>query len=328
MKIITTFLRMIRYKSALVLIIFMLLSILVHDLSGRSLFGVEVIWMILSFLCMYACAAFINDLADVVIDKINLKGYKDRPLVTGAVTSKAMLFLAIGSAVAAVLFARLASLVTGVIAALGILLNIAYSVKPLRISYRPALTPFYLTFCYVAIPFAAGFSISGARQVQWIYFVAFYLLFLGRISLKDLRDRKGDAAVGKPTLVLKYGKRTVVTLSTLAICGGSILLMTKSNIELRGIIFIFWMLLMVVEYKILTAKTESLELLSVGYGARMGNGLLFAMFGTQLLVLQGATLDDMIVFYLLLITVYGWMFVAYVRTPQLFYFGKQRVRVV
>lgn len=327
MQLLITFLRMIRYKSALVLVIFMLLSIQVHDPSGKSLFTLRVVWMILSFLCIYACATCVNDLADEAIDEVNLKGHKDRPLVTGAITPRMMWFLAIVSGLIAIIVAGQDGIVTACIAAIGMVMNIAYSVRPFRISYRPILTPFYLTFCYVAIPFAAGFAISGANRVQWMYASAFFFLFLGRISLKDLRDRKGDAMAGKPTLVLKYGKSLVASLSATAICIGSTLLIIQSRIDLCGIIIAFWLSLMVVEYKIVTAKTELLELLSVGYGARMGNGLLFAVFGSFLLTTENATPYDMALFYLLLIAVYGWMFVAYEHTPQLFYYGENKIRV-
>lgn len=304
----------------------MMLSIVVHDPTIKSLFSLNIFWTVLSFLCMYACAAFINDIADVAIDRINLKGHKDRPLVTGAITTKSMIGFAFITATMAIAFALVVGLPVAEIVAIGIVLNIAYSVKPLRISYRPFITPFYLAFCYVGVPFAVGYFISGAGVVQWMYFAAFYFLFLGRISLKDLRDRKGDAAVGKPTLVLLHGKKAVVALSTTAISVGTLFLITKSDVEFIGVAILFWASLAIVEYKLLTAKTELLELLSVGYGARMGNGLLFALFGSFLLISQGASANDIVLFYTLVIAVYGWMFVVYVRTPQLFRFGTRQVK--
>jgi 4-hydroxybenzoate polyprenyltransferase len=53
---------------------------------------------------------------------------------------------------------------------------------------------------------------------------ALYLLFAGRIVLKDFRDRVGDAAYGKPTFLLLYGKRATCLVSAGAICAGDALL--------------------------------------------------------------------------------------------------------
>lgn len=331
MKYLRLFIHMTRYRSALVLVLFMMLSLLIHNDTGRSLFSWQATIMGLCLVLVYTCATCVNDLADWKIDAINLGGHADRPLVTGENTRRELVVLAVLCAIVALALAGFIGTIAVGVVTIGLILNTIYSLRPFQVSHRALLTPFYLAFCYVFTAYGGGYAVASAHNnltFNVTYFVAFYLLFLGRISLKDFRDRKGDAAVGKPTLILKYGKRMVTLLSTAALMSGSSVLIvaTWSYPFVWVVIAVFTIFLLTVEYKLWKSKKELLELLSVGYGARIGNGLLFAVLGTLLLTMQHAQISDIMLFYILLIGMYSWMFWQYIQSPELFYFGKRKVK--
>ena len=67
---------------------------------------------------------------------------------------------------------------------------------------------------------------------------ALYLLFVGRIVLKDFRDREGDAAYGKSTFLLKCGKPATCLASFGAVCAGDALLASALADRLRLALFL------------------------------------------------------------------------------------------
>lgn len=321
---------MIRYKSALVLLLFLLLGSMVHDHSLVSFLRVSSLLTALAIVSVYVCATCINDLADWEIDSINLQGHKDRPLVTGEGNRQDLIVLSIFTSVTAIGLAAFVNRLTLAAVIVGIILNASYSLPPFRVSYRAVVTPFYLTLCYVVVPYVAGYGIVLSEKVvtfNWLYLVSFYFLFLARICLKDFRDRKGDMLAGKPTLILTHGKKIVCYISVSSAFLGGLLLILLSTREptLQWLLALFIASLLAIEYRLYTAKTESLELLSIGYGARMGNGILFSLLGTFLLRAQHAQLADLLIFYGSIAMIYGWLFWEYVKHPETFYFGNKKV---
>jgi 4-hydroxybenzoate polyprenyltransferase len=140
------------------------------------------------------------------------------------------------------------------------MMNTVYSLRPVQISHRAVITPFYLAFCYVLVSYLAGYAVTLGtdQEFNWLYFVAFYFLFLARISLKDFRDRKGDAQAKKPTLILKYGKKiNIVCLlsSTSLLVGGMCLLFAVGNRPYLQIVIVMLLLsLLIIEYKLLQPR--------------------------------------------------------------------------
>lgn len=330
MRYLHLFLHMTRYKSALVLVLFMLLSIMVHGHTLISLLGLPSVLGALALVLVYVSATCINDLADWEIDAVNLQGHADRPLITGEGSRRDLIVLLTGTTAVAIGLATLISPIVLAAVIAGLILNALYSLPPVQVSHRALLTPFYLALCYVLVPYTVGYGIAahgGSVSFNWQYLVVLYFLFLARICLKDFRDRKGDALAGKPTLILIYGKKTVCGLSAGSVLVGGLGLIALSVHEpfLQGLLALFILSVLVVEYKLYTAKTESLELLSIGYGARMGNGMLFAVLGTFLLRIQGISTADLLVFYGSLVAMYGWLFWLYIKHPETFYFGKKKV---
>lgn len=164
----------------------------------------------------YIAGAAFNDYADYEIDKINLKGDKQRPLVAGLVTKRQLLNIGIGTSVASAVCAVLT--MTPAIALLfGVLLlfNVAYSLPPIKISHRGGLAPLILPLGYIILTVCSGMIIGKAplNLASALVVAGMYVHFLSRIILKDHRDVKGDKKMGKKTLVLTYGNRPVVLVS-------------------------------------------------------------------------------------------------------------------
>ena len=88
------------------------------------------------------------------------------------------------------------------------MIGIAYSLRPVRLSYRTYLAPLALAVAYVAVPYLLGAVATGRGLTPATPSLvgALYVLFVARIVLKDFRDREGDALYGKPTLLLRFGK--------------------------------------------------------------------------------------------------------------------------
>ncbi|HEX3082754.1 MAG TPA: UbiA family prenyltransferase [Candidatus Saccharimonadia bacterium] len=174
----------------------------------------------------YVHATSLNDLSDYAIDQINLKSDPDRPLVTGGM-SRRVLVLTAGLATAVTLAAAYALGPRAVIlAGLLLVLNIVYSLPPLRVAGRGALALVLLPVGYVAYTMTLGaVAAGGPLTAGFGQLVAVcYAQFVARVSLKDYRDVLGDAKFGKRTFLLRHGSNAVIALAlsghTLAGIGG------------------------------------------------------------------------------------------------------------
>ena len=125
------------------------------------------------------------------------------------------------------------SLAAGLTAAgimtLSVAIGVLYSLPPARLSYRTFLAPLTLAVAYVGIPYWVGVVAVGDGLRMWDLplLASLYMLFAGRIVLKDFRDREGDALYGKPTFLLRYGKRATCLASLCAVCAGDALLVVS-----------------------------------------------------------------------------------------------------
>ena len=162
----------------------------------------------------YANATAVNDLSDEQTDAINLAGDPSRPLVSGIAGRRQVRAVAIGTGLACVA----ASAAVGVWAAAASVamvgLNVVYSTPPARVSSRGALAQALLPLEYCAYPAAlVAFACGG---VTWTYVsvvASMYLIFVGRVFLKDIRDEAGDRATGKRTYVVRHSKRAAIVQS-------------------------------------------------------------------------------------------------------------------
>jgi len=147
---------------------------------------------------------------------------------------------------------------------------------------------------------------------------ALYLLFAGRIILNDFRDREGDAAFGKPTFLLKYGKKATCLLSLCAVLSGDAFLAVSlaERWWLAALLQPYIVGIAIMLYRLYRADGRKDEQISIGVGARMGNGLLVTLLGVLILANQHAGGTTQAVFGLALTALYLLNFIDFLRHPE------------
>lgn len=167
---------------------------------------------LLAIAAWYVNATCVNDLADEEIDKVNLRSDKQRPLVDASGSRRQLIALAVISAVVAVSSAYLVQPSGAFMVAVALLLNLAYSLPPIRVSYRGFLAPMLLPLGYVGLTFLLGAGLHDFRldSADWLVFAGLYVSFIGRLLLKDFRDVEGDRRFGKRTFLVRHGPVTTV----------------------------------------------------------------------------------------------------------------------
>jgi 4-hydroxybenzoate polyprenyltransferase len=309
--------RMLRYRVALMLWLFMLLGAAFED--GLPSFSWGYAWASLALASSYVAATCLNDVADQDIDLVNHPRDQGRPLVTGDATVRDLSMLhrvaALLTVVAAVPLGR-QGLAVGIVS-LGI--GHAYSLSPVRLSYRTYLAPLVLAVAYVLVPYAFGVLAAGrhATPADAVFAAALFALFVARINLKDFRDRAGDALFGKPTFLLRFGKPATCTVSLLALVVGDVLLLAavRPSPAVGVLLELFvaavaWMLLV-----LWRSEPPRAEQVAIGIGARMGNGLLVVVLAWLVLTGAGATAPEAFGLSAALATLFGLGFAGLVRRP-------------
>ncbi len=156
----------------------------------------------------------VNDYSDREIDKVNLKNAADRPLVTQDINTKQLWVINILSAL---LILVVSLFYGGDVLILGvaiILIDYAYSLKPVRMTNRTIISPILLSISYVYYSFSIGFlSVFSHRSFPWLLTVGLTIGFFARLLLKDFRDKKGDKKFGKITFLLRYGQQATCVTS-------------------------------------------------------------------------------------------------------------------
>jgi chlorophyll synthase len=318
MKMLALYWSLLRYRVAVMIVLFMLLGAAWH--GELTSIDALVLLMILALASSYVSATSINDIADREIDEINHPGDKGRPLVTGAAGTTDLWVLFGVSSVLAVALGLAAGPGAAGIMLLSVAIGALYSLPPARLSYRTFLAPLTLAVAYVSIPYWAGVVAVGEslRTSDLPLMAALYLLFAGRIVLKDFRDREGDAAFGKPTFLLKYGKRATCLASLCALCAGDALLVASlaDNWWLAALLQLYVASIAIMLYRLYRVGSRKDEQLSIGVGAKMGNGLLVTLLGALILSNQGADWATQSIFGLALAAIYTLNFIDFLRHPE------------
>jgi 4-hydroxybenzoate polyprenyltransferase len=318
MKMLTLYWSLLRYRVAVMIILFMLLGAAWH--GGLTAIDPPVLLMILALASSYVSATSVNDISDRKIDEINHPGDRGRPLVTGAARTADLWILFAVSSVLAVAVSLAAGPAAAGIMLLSVVIGVAYSLPPAKLSYRTFLAPLALAVAYVGIPYWVGVVAVGGRlsTSDLPLMLALYLLFAGRIILKDFRDREGDAAFGKPTFLLKYGKRATCLLSLCAVCAGDALLVVSlaERWWLAVLLQPYIASIVIMLYRLYRMNSRKDEQLSIGVGAKMGNGLLLTLLGALILANQGADWATQLIFALALTGLYMLNFIDFLRHPD------------
>jgi 4-hydroxybenzoate polyprenyltransferase len=283
------FLRMLRWRVAVTLWFFLLIG---AAAQGPLRPDVALLLATLSLAASYVVATTVNDIADRDVDRINHPRDAGRPLVSGSATERDLWRT---NAVAAPLALAAAAVAGGpllAVSAVSLAIGYGYSLRPVRLSYRTWLAPVVLAVAYAIVPYALGLLAAGGRvdRLDILLCAALYALFLARINLKDFRDRAGDAAYGKPTLLLAHGKRVTCVVTGVAVVagcgtlvaalGGGVGVVSVVSLLAAGIL---WML-----GRLWRASEPRAEQIAIGLGAKMGNGLLACTLAWLVLEAQGA----------------------------------------
>jgi 4-hydroxybenzoate polyprenyltransferase len=310
--------RMLRYRVAVMILLFMLLGSAWH--GGLRTLDAPVLLVALALASSYVCATSVNDISDREIDKINHPGDDGRPLVTGAARTGDLWTLFGVSSVLAVALSLTVSLTAAGIMTLSVAIGVLYSLPPARLSYRSFLAPLTLGVAYVGIPYWVGVVAIGDGLRIWDLHLlaALFLLFAGRIILKDFRDREGDALYGKPTFLLRYGKRATCLASLLAVCAGDAFLVASlaDKLWLAGVLQLYVVGVVIMLHGLYRTDDRKDEQLSIGVGAKLGNGLLTTLLGCLVLANQQAPWATQVVFGFALTVLYLLTFVRFLRHPE------------
>jgi 4-hydroxybenzoate polyprenyltransferase len=309
--------RMLRYRVAAMILLFMLLGSAWH--GGLRTLEFPVLLVALALASSYVCATSVNDISDREIDKINHPGDQGRPLVTGTAGTGDLWALFGVSGVLAVVLSFAAGPAAAGIMVLSVVIGVLYSLPPARLSYRTFMAPVTLAVAYVGLPYWIGAVVTGDSLGVWDLplLAALYLLFAGRIILKDFRDTEGDALYGKPTFLLRFGKGATCLASLLAVCAGDALLIASlaDRPWLAAILQVHVACVALMLHRLYLADNRKDEQLSIGVGARMGNGLLTTLLGCLVLANQHATWSTQAIFAVSLTGLYLLTFMAFLRHP-------------
>jgi 4-hydroxybenzoate polyprenyltransferase len=280
---------MVRPRAAITMWTFLVIGLARH--AGPTI-SVDLVWATVALAASYAVATSVNDLADVEIDRTNGLRDASRPLATGAASVGDLRWTAATAGVVAV--AATIPLGARGLAVIGpcLFVDVVYSATPARLSRRWTLAPVALTVAYVALPYLLGIVVAGGTwgAADAPLVAGLSILFFARIILKDVRDRLGDAAHGKQTLLLRLGKGATCAISIVAAVAGiaAIVLAIRPPapivvaVALDGCAIV-WML---ARLRVTTDPTA--ELVTIGTAARAGNVLLIAVIAWLLLSAQGA----------------------------------------
>jgi 4-hydroxybenzoate polyprenyltransferase len=311
-------LRMLRYRVAAMIWMFLLLAAAAHD--GVRQLSWPHAWAALCLGAAYVAATTVNDVADREIDRINHPRDRGRPLVSGEASERDLYVLHAAAAALALAAGALLGPLGLALGALSLLVGWAYSLPPLLLSHRTYLAPAALAVAYVLVPYGLGLLVAGASVGlrDAVFAASLYALFLARIALKDFRDRAGDAAYGKRTFLLRFGKAATCLASLGALLAGNVLLIAYLRPPLVFALLLEAFVAAIASrlWRVWRAGDEKAEQVAIGLGARMGNGLLLSVLAWLVLAAEGASVAEREAFALALAALFAGGFYVLVSRPE------------
>jgi 4-hydroxybenzoate polyprenyltransferase len=311
------FIRMLRWRVAVTLWFFLLIG---AAAQGPLRPGIALLLAAASLSASYVVATTVNDIADRDVDRINHPRDPGRPLVSGTASERDLWRT---NAIAAPLALATAAVAGGPLLALSagsLAIGYAYSLRPIRLSYRTWLAPTILSVAYAIVPYGLGLLAAGGRidHVDVLLCGAIYLLFLARINLKDFRDRAGDHAYGKPTLLLAHGKPVTCAVTGIAVVAGCATLVVAlgGHPGVVAIVSLFAAAILAMLSRLWRTSDPRDEQIAIGLGAKMGNGLLACTLASLVLQAQGASEGMQVLAMAFLALVYGSVLITLAGHPD------------
>ena len=313
----TLFLLMLRWRVAVTLWSFLLIG---AAAQGPLRPSIALLCAAASLSASYVVATTVNDIADRDVDRVNHPRDRARPLVTGRASERDLWRT---NAIAAPIALAAAAVAGGpvlAVSAASLVIGYTYSLRPVRLSYRTWLAPTVLSIAYAVVPYALGLLAAGGRieRVDILLCGALYALFLARINLKDFRDRAGDAAFGKPTLLLAHGKTVTCAFTAVALVAGSATLVValSGRPGVIAIVSLFAAVILWMLWRLWRSSDPRQEQIAIGLGAKMGNGLLVCTLAWLVLQAAGAPEGMRVLALAFLALVYGSVFVSLAGSPD------------
>jgi 4-hydroxybenzoate polyprenyltransferase len=312
------FLRMLRYRVAAMVWMFMLLGAAAR--GGLERVSSDYLFAAIVLGASYVAATTVNDVADKDIDKVNHPSDRGRPLVTGEAGERELYVLHVLAVCLAL--ASAAPLGSTALALAGVSLTVGwvYSLPPFRLSHRSALAPVALGLAYVVVPYSFGVLVreDSLRTGDFIFAASLFALFVARITLKDFRDQEGDALYGKPTLLLRFGKGMTCLVSLAALCLGDVFLVSylRPAPLLALLVQAFVLAAASRIYALWRASEPRAEQIAIGIGARLGNGLLLTVLAWLILSAEGASVAERSGIVIVLASAFALSFLVLVSRPD------------
>lgn len=150
----------------------------------------------------------LNDYFDLETDKINAP---NRPLPSGMIKSRLVIFLSIITALIGLLAAFFISFTALVVAIIFWIIGFLYNWK----LKRTGLLGNLLVSSSVAITFIFGAIVVGNpwNVVVWIFSAIAFFIDLGEEIAADALDMEGDKKINSQSLALKYGQNNALKIS-------------------------------------------------------------------------------------------------------------------
>jgi len=257
-------------------------------------------------------ATVLNDLADEAIDRVNLQNARGRPLVTAEATRKQLLVLGLVSGGSALVAAWIVNWRVGTVVTLALVLNVAYSFRPLRLSDRGLVAVLLLPLGYVVLPFLVGvFTVRPTLgQNGFVILVGLYITFIGRIVLKDFRDEVGDRLFGKRTFLVRHGRENTCMLSAACWIIGSTALI--AIVPFRSVLISVFVVYVVCVlnglYLLARADGQTAEQVLIGAIAHIGRGMGITLLAHLTMTAKAWSIGDQTLVHLSLAVVFVWMY--------------------
>jgi 4-hydroxybenzoate polyprenyltransferase len=201
-----------------------------------QLSGAPFSWFDLSCLTclslLFAGAAYVNQVYDERSDRINDKlGFLQRGFVTSAQLWKGFVIVS----VLPLAVAPFMSLVALLVFAQLFILSYTYSAPPLRLKDRPVgglLANAWSIGFLVSVAVSAKLGLDDVAAMNWRLPCYFFCSVAGTYALTTIADRAGDAATGKRTLAVDYGRGITLAIAAFLFAGAALIAYTDENLVL------------------------------------------------------------------------------------------------
>jgi len=159
-------------------------------------------------------AYFLNDICDLRDDLKNLEmgnpSHAKRPLISGTISRSLLMKFAVISAVLSLLTAFTLNLKVLLVQVICIILGVFYSLEPIRLKKRFFLKQL-VTATGHALSTLSGALAAGVIGPPALFLIAInFAISIGVNPLMDLRDLRGDRAMGVTTIPVVFGPTLTV----------------------------------------------------------------------------------------------------------------------